>query len=116
MQNGDKKEILDAIQMLAQHVEEQNAQTRSELRLEIGERHSEVVKEILDMRESVSSMGSEVLGLRREMNDRFDSVENLFRKQDEKLDLLSEKMYLKKLLTKEDVKELLSFGPFPIAN
>lgn len=98
---------MEAIKSLAEHVDEQHAQTRDELRSEIGSLHSE-------MTHGRDSLKKELSDFRFSTEEGFNSVEHVFREEDKKIDRLTEKMLIKKVISEKDTKEVLGLGPFPL--
>jgi hypothetical protein len=90
----------EAVGTLAEHMDEQHAQTRSELRSEIYEGSSSLKKELTDFRYSTE--------------EGFNSVEHMIREEDKKIDRVTEKLLLKKVVTEKDAKEILALGAFPL--
>lgn len=87
MSDTDNKEILEATKALAEHVDEQHAQTRSELRSEIGSLHTEMTK-------GQDSLKKELSDFRYSTEEGFNSVEHIFREEDKKIDRLTEKLLI----------------------
>jgi len=147
MNDQDNKEVLEAIGVLAQQVQETHdglhlemGSLKTDLRTEMKSLGSELRTEMKslgsELRTEMKSLGSELrtemgnlkIELRSEMADlrhdmtdfrqhvdeRFDGVDNLIRAEDEKVDLVAEKLRLKEIFSEKDVKDILSFGPFPI--
>ena len=79
----------------------------SELRTEMGNLKIELRSEMADLRHDMTDF-------RQHVDERFDGVDNLIRAEDEKVDLVAEKLRLKEIFSEKDVKDILSFGPFPI--
>jgi len=90
----------EAIQALAQHMDEQHAQTRADLRSEMNEGFTSLKKELTDFRYATE--------------EGFNSVEHMIREEDKKIDRVTEKLLLKKVVTEKDAKEILALGAFPL--
>ena len=90
----------EAIQTLAQHMDEQHAQTRADLRSEMNEGFTSLKKELTDFRYATE--------------EGFNSVEHMLREEDKKIDRVTEKLLLKKVVTEKDAKEILALGAFPL--
>jgi DNA phosphorothioation-dependent restriction protein DptG len=98
---------IEAVQTLAEHMDEQHAQTRSELRSEIGSLRSETAQ-------WQDSLKKELSDFRYSTEEGFNSVEHMIREEDKKIDRLTEKLLIKKVINEKDTKELLGLGPFPL--
>jgi len=109
MSETGNKEILEAIQALAQHMDEQHVQTRSELRSEIDGLHSDTTK-------GMEALKKELTDFRYATEEGFNSVEHMLREEDKKIDRVTEKLLLKKVVTEKDAKEILALGAFPLQN
>ena len=105
--SDSNKEILEAIQTLAQHTEEQHAQTRSELRSEINGLRLETIQ-------GMDALKKELADFRYSTDEGFNSVEHLIREEDKKIDRVTEKLLLKKVIGEKDTKEILALGAFPL--
>jgi hypothetical protein len=97
----------EAIQALAQHMDEQHAQTRSELRSEIEGLRS-------DTASGMDTLKKELTDFRYATEEGFNSVEHMIREEDKKIDRVTEKLLLKKIVTEKDAKEILALGAFPL--
>jgi hypothetical protein len=97
----------EAIQALAQHMDEQHAQTRSELRSEIEGLRS-------DTTSGMDTLKKELTDFRYATEEGFNSVEHMIREEDKKIDRVTEKLLLKKIVTEKDAKEILALGAFPL--
>ena len=125
MNDQDNKEVLEAIGVLAQQVQETHdglhlemGSLKTDLRTEMKSLGSELRTEMgnlkIELRSEMADLRHDMTDFRQHVDERFDGVDNLIRAEDEKVDLVAEKLRLKEIFSEKDVKDILSFGPFPI--
>ena len=62
-----------------------------------------------------AELSSEIRAIGTEMRDGFDHIDDQFHQTNEKVDMLIEKLHFKKVITKEEAKEVMRLGPFPLS-
>jgi hypothetical protein len=68
-----------------------------------------------DMSASRAEIKSEISELRIETHEGFSRVDDELLKNNDKIDLIAEKLMIKKVISKEDAKEVMSLGSVPLS-
>jgi hypothetical protein len=111
-ENGNK-EVLEAIQTLATHMDKRFSVV--DTRFEESDREAMLTR--TELRRDIGVVGDgikiELSNARSEMAEGFNSVEHLIREEDKKIDRLTEKLVLKKVISDKEMREVMELGPFP---
>jgi ATP-dependent Zn protease len=110
MEDTNKKidELAALVKVGFDHVSEEFASVRSE----ISSVRTELKNEISGIR---TDLTSEISSLRTEVHESFARVDEQLLTTNDKVDLIAEKLSDKKVITKEEAKEVMSLGQLPLS-